>query len=223
MFKADAYASAYRDYLKALTLDFANQPALDGFVRSAVLAGRTTDAVAWIKGQTSTRPITAAQLVAISKLLASNSLGADALDTARQAVRLFPTDPDGFEQLAAVAADAGDSAQLDETVGRLQTLAPTRASTLYFSAVSAFIHGRVDETARLGERAIATDETYAPVYDLVGRHRNRSSGGRQEGVRVILRFDARTARPIRISGCSNSRQEIGRPRRATSPGARSRA
>ena len=78
MFKADAYASAYRDYLKALTLDFANQPALDGFVRSAVLAGRTTDAVAWMKGQTSTRPITAAQLVAISKLLASNSLGADA-------------------------------------------------------------------------------------------------------------------------------------------------
>ena len=53
-------------------------------------------------------------------------------------------------------------------VSRLQTVAPDRASTLYFSAVSAFIRGRVDETVGLAERAIAADRTYAPAYDLVG-------------------------------------------------------
>jgi spermidine synthase len=168
LFKADAYASAYRDYMRALTLDLANRPAIDGFVRSAVLAGRATDATAWLKEHTSTRPATAAELVAVSKLLSSNSLGADALDTARQAVRLFPEEPAAFEQLATVVADAGDVDQLDEAVGRLNALAPGRASTWYFGAVSAFIHGRVDETIRLAERAIAAEETYAPVYDLVG-------------------------------------------------------
>jgi spermidine synthase len=168
MFKADAYEPAYRDYLKALTFDAANKPALDGLVRSAVLAGRGTEAVTWLRGQTATRPVRAAELVAISKLLSSNGLGGDAVDTAKQAARLFPSDPDAFEQLASVAADAGDTAQLDEAVGRLQTLAPGRAATLYFSAVSALIHGHVDDAVGFAERAIAADNTYAPVYDLVG-------------------------------------------------------
>jgi Flp pilus assembly protein TadD len=192
MFKADAYASAYRDYTKALTLDRANKPALDGFVRSAVLAGRTTEAAAWMKGQTSTRSVTAAELVAVSKLLASNSLGADALDTAKQAVRLFPTEPEALEQLASVAADAGDSAQLDEAAGRLQALAPDRAGTLYFSAVSAFIHGRLDDTVHLAERAIAADGTYAPVYDLVGAAYTKLDrpGDAKKAFETSLRFDA---------------------------------
>jgi spermidine synthase len=173
LLKADAYASAYRDYMRALAIDASNKPALDGLVRSAVLAGRATEAITWLKGQTSRRPApataaTAAELVAISKMQASNDLGADALDTAKQAARLFPSDPDAFEQLASVAADAGDTAQLDEALGRLQALAPARAATLYFSAVSAFIHGHVDDAVGFAERAIAADKTYAPAYDLVG-------------------------------------------------------
>jgi Flp pilus assembly protein TadD len=151
-------------------MDSSNKRALDGFVKSAVLAGRATEAITWLKGQTSRTPApaTAAGLVAISKMQASSDLGADALDTAKQAVGLFPSDPDAFEQLASVAADAGETAQLDTALSRLQTLAPTGAATLYFSAVSAFIHGRVDEAVGLAERAIAADKTYAPVYDLVG-------------------------------------------------------
>src|SRR5262249_41951238 len=156
------------DYMTALSIDSSNKRALDGFVKSAVLAGRATEAITWLKGQTSSRPATPAELAAISKMQSSNDLGADALDTARQAVRLFPSDPDALEQLASVAADAGDTAQLDEALARLQTLGPARAATFYFSAVSAFIHGRVDEAVGLAERSIAADKTYAPVYDLVG-------------------------------------------------------
>src|SRR5262249_51154074 len=124
LFKADAYSSAFRDYVKALTIDPANRPALDGLVRSAVLSGRATEAITWIKGQTGKRPVTAADLVAISKLQSSNELGADALDTAKEAVRLFPNDPDAFEQLASVAADSDDVAGLDGAVERLKALAP---------------------------------------------------------------------------------------------------
>jgi Flp pilus assembly protein TadD len=168
MFKADAYASAYQDYRRALTLDFTNNTALDGLVRSAVLAGRATEAAAWLKEQGRRHPATARHLVAISKLQASTSLGADALETARQATRLFPADADAFEQLASVLSDAGETSQLDEAVARLRTLAPIRASTFYFGAVSAFVRGRLDDAVRLAERAIATDAAYGPVYDLVG-------------------------------------------------------
>jgi spermidine synthase len=192
LFKADAYSSAFRDYMKALTIDPANRPALDGLVRSAVLSGRATEAITWIKGQTAKRPVTAGELVATSKLLSSNELGADALDTAKQAARLFPDDPDAFEQLASVAADSDDVAGVDAAVERLKALAPARAGTLYFSAVSALMHGRVDESVRLAEQAKAADETYAPVYDLVGAAYTKLD--RPEDARkafeTSLRFDA---------------------------------
>lgn len=192
LFKADAYASAFRDYMKALTIDPANQPALDGFVRSAVLSGRATEAITWIKGQTAKRPVTAGELVAMSKLQSSNELGADALDTAKEAVRLFPNDPDAFEQLASVAADSEDVTGLDSAVERLKALAPARAATLYFTAVSALMHGRVDEAVHLAEQARTADETYAPVYDLVGAAYTKLDrpDDARKAFETSLRFDA---------------------------------
>jgi spermidine synthase len=192
MFKADAYTTAYRDNMRALMLDPRNGKAIEGYVRSAVLAGRATEAITWLKGQTSTRPVSAAELVAISKLLSSNGLGADALDTAKQAVRLFPSEPDALGQLASEAADAGDAIQLDETVARLQAIAPTRAATLYFSAVSALIHGHLDEAVRFGEQARAADATYAPVYDLVGAAYTKLDrpADAKKAFETSLRFDA---------------------------------
>jgi tetratricopeptide (TPR) repeat protein len=191
LFKADAYASAYRDYMRALAIDSSSKPALDGLVKSAVLASRATEAIAWLKARPRV-PSTAAGLVAISKLQSSNELGADALDTAKEAARLFPNDPDAFEQLASVAADSDDLAGLDETVQRLKALAPARAGTLYFSAVSALMHGRVDEAVRFAEQAKAADETYAPVYDLVGAvytKLDRPDDARK-AFETSLRFDA---------------------------------
>jgi spermidine synthase len=192
LFKADAYESAFRDYMQALTIDPANKPALDGLVRSAVLSGRATEAITWIKGQTAKRPVTAGELVAMSKLLSSNELGADALDTAKQAARLFPADPDAFEQLASVTADSDDAGGLDGAVERLKALAPARAGTLYFSAVAALMHGRVDEAVHLAEQAETADETYAPVYDLVGAAYTKLDRPQdaRKAFETSLRFDA---------------------------------
>ena len=91
-----------------------------------------------------------------------------------------------------MAADAGDTAQLDEAVGRLQSLAPGRASTLYFSAVSAFIHDRVEATVGLAERTIAADRTYAPAYDLVGAAYTKldRTADAKKAFETSLEFDA---------------------------------
>jgi Flp pilus assembly protein TadD len=74
----------------------------------------------------------------------------------------------------------------------LKALAPARAGTLYFSAVSALMHSRVDEAVRLAEQAKTADETYAPVYDLVGAAYTKLD--RPEDARkafeTSLRFDA---------------------------------
>jgi len=192
MFKADAYATAYDDYTRALVLDPNEGDALEGLVRSAVLTGRAADALSWLKGLTSTRPATTARLVAMSKLLAANGLTADAIETATQASRLFATDPASLEQLASLFADAGDVAQLDQTVSHLRALAPDRAGSLYYAAVSAFLHGQTEETVRLAERAIAADPRFAPVYDLVGAAYTKLERplDAKKAFEASLRFDA---------------------------------
>lgn len=168
MARSDVHAAAYDDYVRALTLDPGDALALDGLVRTAVLTTRAPDALAWIKTLTSNRPPTVEVLVAISKLLAAAGSPDDAVETATQASRLVPAAPIAFEQLASLFADAGDTSRLDAVVGRLREIAPQRAATHYYAAVSAFLHGRADDAVDDARRAIEVDPEYAPVYDLIG-------------------------------------------------------
>ena len=192
LFKADAFSASYRDYTRALSLDGASRAVLEGFARSAMLAGRAVEAVTLLKQQASSAPVTAAHLAAMSKLQASSGAGAEALATARQAAQLFPGDPDALEQLATLLADAGDTARLDETVARLRAAAPKSAAPLYFSGVSALMRGRIDEAVRYGEQAIAMDPAYAPVYDLVGAAYTKADrpADAKKAFEASLRFDA---------------------------------
>ena len=54
------------------------------------------------------------------------------------------------------------------TVEQLRKLAPNRASTEFYAAVAAFIHGDAAEAVTRAQRAIAIDPNYAPTYDLIG-------------------------------------------------------
>jgi tetratricopeptide (TPR) repeat protein len=74
----------------------------------------------------------------------------------------------GVEQLASVYANAGKLAELDATVETLRRVAPDRAATAYFAAVSAFLHGQFADAVKLADRAVAADPAYAAVYDLAG-------------------------------------------------------
>ena len=83
-----------------------------------------------------------------------------------QCLQLTPPNP-SF-QLASLYADAADTVRLDETVAALRKEQPTRASTFYYAAVAAFLHGNAIEAADLAEHAIEIDPNYTPTYDLVG-------------------------------------------------------
>ena len=168
MAKADVHAAAYDDFVRALRFDPANRETLEGFVKTATLSRRGSDALGWVKSLAAAARPSAEVLMATSKLLASIDSRADALAAARGATVIAPADPAVWEQLASLHADAGDTVQLDDVVGRLRQVAPSRAGTEFYAAAAAFLHARPLEAVELAQRAIAIDPQFAPVYDLIG-------------------------------------------------------
>jgi spermidine synthase len=187
--QSDVHALAYEDYKQALLLDPRDVAAFDGLVKSAVLAARTAEALAWTNGLT---PHVPEALVAASKLHMANGSHAAAVDAANRASQATPVYPRAFEQLASLAADTGDVVELDIALAKLKELAPETAATHYYAAASAFMHGRFAESFREAERAIAIDPEYAATYDLIGAAYTKL--GQPEKARdaflTSLRFDA---------------------------------
>jgi spermidine synthase len=158
--KADHFQPAMDDYVRAVKRDPLDPAALDGLVKTALILkkpGVALDAIG--------NADTAAAKVARSKLLASDGKRDEAISLAREAAEKSPL---GLEQLASLFADAADTVQLDAAVAELRKVAPNRASTEYYAAVAAFLHGDANEAVVRAERAIAIDPNYSPTYDLIG-------------------------------------------------------
>jgi spermidine synthase len=164
--RADVHTQAYDDYLRALAIDPSDPAALQGFVKTAIILRKASDAVTQLRPD-ATKP-TPARLAALSKLLAADGKRDEAIANAREAAALQPASPIGLEQLAELFADSGDTIQLDSTVAELLNIAPERAATNYFRAVAAFLHGDASAAVTSAQRAIALDPNYTPTYDLIG-------------------------------------------------------
>lgn len=169
MAKSDVHGRAYDDFLRALDLEVTDAEALEGLARTAILTSRAPEALVALQKMAAGRASDARVLVAVSRLQAAAGLGEEAVATARQASRLEgEAGTLALEQVASLLADAGDTVRLDEAVSALERQAPERAPTLYYAAVAQFLHGNPEPAARLAERAILADESFAPVYDLAG-------------------------------------------------------
>lgn len=190
MAKADVHQVAYDDYVKALTLDPRDRGALNGLVRIAMLTKRGADALAWVKALSGGHPSLSAEarsakveglpgsrdpdvMVAISKLMASTGATAEALAIARDAAGMLPVSAAALEQLASLLADAGNLAELDATVARLQATAPQAPAGYYYAGAAAFMRGDVEGAVSRCRQAMARDPEYAPVYDLLGAAHTR--------------------------------------------------
>ncbi len=165
---ADVHTRAYDDFVRALSLDPDDAVTLEGFVRSATLLGRASDALPALQTAGGTRTPTTARRLARARLLAAAGAPGDALATAREAARLDPARPEPLEQIASLVADTGDRAALAAAVTALADVFPDRASTAFHRAVQAFLDGDAATALALAERAIALDPSFAPVYDLAG-------------------------------------------------------
>lgn len=168
---ADVHAQAQDDFLAALQRDATDAASLDGLVRAATVTGQAADALARLEALVEAQPASRATprvLAAISKLQAASGSRDEALTSARRATEADRTDPAGFEQLASLLADAGDTVRLDQAVDALQFIAPDAPGTLYYAAVAAFLHGNHSLAMMLAERGIGLHPLYAPLYDLAG-------------------------------------------------------
>lgn len=165
--KADHYEQAYGDYMLAVRRDANDVAALDGLVTTAVILKKADDALSMVRsigGELNT----VQRQVAVSKLLAASGQRDEALSAAREAIGLAPQSPAGYEQLASLLADAADTVQLDAAVAELRKVAPAHASTEFYAAVAAFLHGNAAEAVSFANKAIDLDPNYTATYDLIG-------------------------------------------------------
>jgi len=160
--KADHHELALEDYLRSVELDPNDQAALDGLVKSAIILRRAGAVVVHLKGDATASPQTR---VAVSKLLAADGRRDEAIALARMASSQSPL---GYEQLASLYADTADTVQLDAVVADMRRVAAESASTHFYAAVAAFLHGDAPASVEEANRAIAADPNYAPTYDLIG-------------------------------------------------------
>jgi tetratricopeptide (TPR) repeat protein len=168
MFKSDMFTTAYDDEVRALAIDPADEKALNGLVDAAVMTGRYPDAILRMKSAEASGRETAGGVIAHARLLAASGSRDDALMMAKKANAVAPRDAAVLEELASLYTDKGDMVNLGATVAALEHVAPGKAPTLYYQAVSAFLRRDYAEAVARTNQAIAADPSYAAVYDLAG-------------------------------------------------------
>jgi spermidine synthase len=169
--KADVFGRANADFLIALRSDPDDQESLEGFVRTAMVTGQPDEALDNLQQLVEAWPAPAVSprvLVALSRLQAASGSREDALASARRAIGMAKTEPAGYEQLASLYAEAGDSVRLDEVVDVLRRFGADAPAALYFGAVAQLLHGNLPQAMVLAERGVGFHPEYAPLYDLVG-------------------------------------------------------
>lgn len=192
MMQSDFYATACDAYVRALSLDPADDTALDGFVRAAVMGRRAADALSQLKTLTAGRAATRAMLIARSKPLAAGGAADAALAAAEQASAIQPVHIAALEQEASLVADAGEALQLTAIVERMRRDSPASAVSHYFDAVPRLLRGEFTAAVEAAERAITADPAFAPVYDVAGAAYTKvgQNAAARRAFETSLRFNA---------------------------------
>jgi len=194
LMEAEAFDSAYRDYLTALDR-VEDETTLDGFVRAATAAHQQDDAERRLRALIQQRGSEPAPRVSLAELLGARGRYEEAIAVAREATMLAPGNPAAWEQLAALYADRGDVVDLGHAAGVLSREFPDRAASWYFAASASFLRGDHAASLPLVRRAIAIDPRYADAHNLLGAIYATAgdfAAGR-EAFRTSLRLDARDA------------------------------
>lgn len=193
MFKANAYGTAYQDYVAALTLDATDEEAPDGIVRAAVAAHRESDAVKKLEEKARTNPRAIRVRIALSKLHAATGSMDRAIAAAKDACQIEPVDAGALEQLASIYSDLGDPSGLDLTAEALRHFFPGSRGAYYYTAASQFLHTDMAGAAWSARQAIGVDPRFAPAQNLAGAI--QASQGRTDearaAFRIALRLDPR--------------------------------
>jgi tetratricopeptide (TPR) repeat protein len=168
MLKIESFATAYQDYLRALTLDPTDAATLEGLARPAIATHQEMEAIGRLKSLMVAHPRTPSIWVAASKLLAATGSSDEAMMLAREASNFAGSNSAALEQLASILADLGDVSELDAIVDRLEGLQPRPIAASYYAAAARFLHGQLQEGLRLAQHTIIVDPRNAAAHNLLG-------------------------------------------------------
>jgi Flp pilus assembly protein TadD len=195
LIEAEAFDSAYRDYVRALDLGSADEATLEGFVRASAMARQQDDAERRLRALIRSRGSKPSPRVALAQLLGIRGHYDEAVALAAEATTLAPDDPTPWEQLASLHADRGDVMGLGQAAEVLRREFPDRAVSWYFAASASFLRGDPAAGLPLVRRAIEMDASYADAYNLLGAiHATAGDfGAGRDAFQASLRLDPRDA------------------------------
>jgi Flp pilus assembly protein TadD len=208
--RAEAFASAFDAFVRALEHAPDNQVAIDGLLRSAPAAQRLDEAESLLRRMVTANPGNVPAGVGLSKLVGARGDFQAAAEPLRP---LFAGQPDvrAMDQLASLFADAGDAPRLAAIVADLQRVAPDSESALYYDASLQFMTGRPEEAIRIAERLRARNSAHARALNLLGAA--YATVGRRDDARRA--FDASVVAdprdPTAYSNLGAFELEAGRP------------
>jgi spermidine synthase len=185
MLKANAYMTAYQDYVAALALDATDSDAPGDIARAAVAAHRERDAVTRLEAAVRSHPRAVRVWVALSKLHAATGSIDRAIAAAKDACTIEPIESAALEQLASLYSDIGDPAGLDGVADALRHFFPDSRGAYYYTAASQFLHQDLAAAERSVQLALAVDSRFAPAHNLAGAI--QASQGNAEPARAAFR------------------------------------
>jgi spermidine synthase len=168
LLKAEAYELAYQSFHTAVTLNSRNSEALTGLSAAAAGARKQTEALEWLKTIASRETTNSPVRVEIAHLQAAAGNLDAAVETAAEAFRLAPDDPQAGEQLASIVADAGDADRLEPLATALAQRFPDRADPRYYQASALFLRGRTEEAITAARRVVDSHPAHARAQNLLG-------------------------------------------------------
>ena len=168
LLQAEATIPAFEALSRAAALAPEDPETLDALGRAAMAGHRVDDAVALMTRLAEDSRGGVRARVETARLLAAIGRYNEAVGAARQALADEPRNPTALAQLASIYADVQDVARLDPVVRALEAHAPGAWPTLYYSAVEAFLQGRIEQCVSLAERAAPLAPPDGRTHNLLG-------------------------------------------------------
>lgn len=168
--RADAANGAYDDFAAAVRTGPITAEALDGLVRAAARAGRVDEAAGVLRASPMSGPA-GSVLLALSRLLALDRDIEAATNVAREAVVRSGGDPDSLQQLAAMYAEVGDEAALQQLRAIVAPSPAHEAVAAYSDAQLAALAGDWRRAADAADRLVRLRPGDAEAFGLLGRAR----------------------------------------------------
>ena len=166
--KAQAFASAYDAFGRAIALNSRNTAALSGLSDAAGGAGRLDEERQRLHEIAAREPGNAFVLIELSRLLAVTGDVPGALNAASDALRADPGEPRAAEQLASVLADAGDGERLAPLANEMMARFPDRLEAHYYQATAQFLRGQPRDAVASARKVVAARPDDARAQSLLG-------------------------------------------------------